>query len=235
MKKEEFKNWLEQKGYKKKVVSSRIANASKVNKSYDLDNYYQNERTEELLEFFSYSKKDQQDGLEPIANIKIDGDYYTGFASLKQAIKLYFNFLDETKIVSKQKTRKESPVFEGDFEDFNRYVGPKLRNIIQVLTMQDKKKINSICEFCKEPAVLQAAHRTGEERPQIIEKILEQYFKVRTGWYRVNLDEFEEKFKEAHTPIKDHIFFLCADCHNKYDKKGLITTKQLEDKRNHLI
>ena len=40
-----------------------------------------------------------------------------------------------------------------------------------------------------------------------------------SGWYRVNLDEFEEKFKEAHTPIKDHIFFLCADCHNKYDKK----------------
>ncbi len=28
---------------------------------------------------------------------------------------------------------------------------------------------------------------------------------------------FEKKFKNAHMPVKDHFFFLCPNCHSKYD------------------
>ena len=90
---------------------------------------------------------------------------------------------------------------------------------------------NGICEYCGKQAVLQSAHKEGEERPQIIKDVLERSFKVSNDWYKVDLSKFEDYFKDAHTPIKDHIFFLCNECHTKYDKKKTISTLDIENKR----
>ena len=231
MLREKFKEWLIEKGTNKRVISDLLSRIERVNKSYDLDKYYSDGAKEELLEFFTYSKKDESEGLEPIASIEIAGSYYNGLASLKRAIKQYFEFLDVTNLVSLSNNVISGPVFEGSFEDFNRFVGPKLRNVIQNFTRTERNAQKGICEYCGKQAVLQSAHREGEDRPQIIKAVLEDKFKISNDWYRVNLAKFEECFKDAHTPIKDHIFFLCNDCHNKYDKKKTITTEDIEKKR----
>ncbi len=232
MLRDNFKEWLVAKRYGKNVISSILARITRVNQSYDLDKYYSNGGKEELIEFFTYTKKDEHDGLEPIATINIDGSYYNGLASLKRAIKLYFEFLDDTNLVRLSNNTIAGPIFEGSFEDFNRFVGPKLRNVIQNFTRAERNAQNGVCEYCGRKAVLQSAHREGEERPQIILDVLEKHFKISNDRYRVDLSKFEEYFKDAHTPIKDHIFFLCSDCHNKYDKKKTISTFDLEAKRN---
>ena len=124
------------------------------------------------------------------------------------------------------------PIFEGSLEDFNRFVGPKLRNVIQNFTRFERNAQKGVCEYCGKTATpLQSAHKEGEERPEIIKKILEDHFSIRKNWYRVDLSKFEEHFKDAHTPIRDHIFFLCAECHDKYDKKKTITTFDIEQRR----
>ena len=231
MLKEKFKEWLIEKGTNKRVVSDLLARIDRVNKNYDLDKYYSDDAKEELIEFFNYSKKDEREGLEPIASIEIEGNYYNGLASLKRAIKQYFAFLDETNLVTLSNKTISGPIFEGSFEDFNRFVGPKLRNVIQNFTRSERNAQNGICEYCGKQAVLQSAHKEGEERPQIIKDVLERSFKVSNDWYKVDLSKFEDYFKDAHTPIKDHIFFLCNECHTKYDKKKTISTLDIENKR----
>lgn len=228
--KKEFEKWLSEKSTNKKVISDAVSRVERVNKSYDLDKYYSNGETEELIRFFTYTKKDEREGLEPIATIKIDGSYYDGLASLKRAIKRYFAFLDDTGLVPLSSSVISGPILECNLEDFNRYVGPKLRNVIQTFTKAEKSKQNGVCEYCDEQAVLQSAHREGEERPEIIKRLLKNY-EVSKDWYRIDLTQFENDFKKAHTPIRDHIFFLCSKCHDEYDKKKTITTQDIEQKR----
>ena len=92
-------------------------------------------------------------------------------------------------------------------------------------------KCNGICEYCGKQAELQSAHKQGEERPQIIEKILNKYYKIGDDLYEVPLNEFIDKFKSYHMPIKDHIYFLCPKCHTAYDKKKTITDDMINAKR----
>lgn len=108
--------------------------------------------------------------------------------------------------------------FEGSLKDFNHYIGPIARNIIQQMTKVAKK--GKCCEICHRGDVeLQAAHVHGEERVQIIEFILNQYYKTSKDLYRVDLEEFVEKFKQYHYPLEKHFLFLCEYCHKKYDSE----------------
>lgn len=107
-------------------------------------------------------------------------------------------------------------IFEGTLKEFHKYLGPVARNIIQQITRSEKK--GKVCEICKKNVELQAAHIHGEERTQIIEKILNENFKVEnTEKYRVDIDNFFDKFKKFHLPISKHFIFLCETCHKKYD------------------
>lgn len=113
-------------------------------------------------------------------------------------------------------------IFEGTLKEFNYYVGPFARNIIQQLTKKSKK--GKCCEMCKKTDVeLQAAHIHGEERVQVIEKILNDFYKCNNGNYKVDLEEFLEKFKQFHLPIENHFKFLCEPCHQKYDLRSRIS------------
>lgn len=108
--------------------------------------------------------------------------------------------------------------FEGSLKEFNYYIGPIARNVIQQITKGAKK--GKCCEKCHRSDVeLQAAHVHGEERVQIIEHLLNQWYKMSDGMYRVNLEDFIEKFKKFHFPIEKHFLFLCEPCHKEYDRE----------------
>lgn len=118
-------------------------------------------------------------------------------------------------------------IFEGSLKEFNYYIGPIARNIIQQITKGLKK--GKCCEIChRDDVELQAAHVHGEERIQIIEFLLKKNYKISDDLYRVNLKDFVEKFKQYHYPIEKHFLFLCDPCHKTYDSKGKDATSLLE-------
>lgn len=164
--------------------------------------------------------------------LQINGNIYDGMASLRQALKLYFEFLDTANVTTTSTTPVLSdsselsgasatkdihPVFIGNFAEFKHFIGGYCRNIVAQYTRKEKKNYTG-CEYCHAKAVLQAAHRQGESRIEIIYGILEKEYKTSTDFYEVPLIDFEKKFKNAHMPVKDHFFFLCPNCHSKYDK-----------------
>ena len=233
MKKQEFANWLsEKKQMSKRTISSRVSNVTRIDSAYDIDVYYANERIEDLLDQFDYSKNDQKEGKEPRASIEIDGDYYTGIATLKMALKLYIEFLDDTKIVKYITSEVNTSKFSGSLKDFMDLLGPRCRNIVQQIAKKERSDCNGICEYCHRKSELQSAHRAGEERPKIINGILEKHYKIGDDRYDVPLREFESLFKKAHLPIRDHIYFLCKDCHNAYDVKKTLNDQMILAERD---
>ena len=82
--------------------------------------------------------------------------------------------------------------FFGSKEDFNKYIGPKLRNLVQQLSKKYKTQIKT-CEFCNRSGILESAHKYGKERSTIINDILKDC--LYENGYQINLFEFERKFK----------------------------------------
>jgi hypothetical protein len=108
--------------------------------------------------------------------------------------------------------------FLGTKREFNRFFGPHLRNLVQNITRKYRKEIGK-CEHCGINEKLESAHITGKERTVIIDKILDEYYSVNN--YKVDLVEFENKFKTEHQNLKEIILILCKNCHSKYDNKTL--------------
>lgn len=239
---QKFKQWLVNvKGQKESAAAARVAGAMRIDAEYDIyNNYYVVGKKDDLMELFKYSRTDEKHGVHPLVNITINGNIYDGMASLRQALKLYFEFLDTTNVtptpnmpttpkVSKTPvlsdalepsgapaTKNIHPVFIGNFAEFKHFIGGYCRNIVAQYTRKEKKNYAG-CEYCQAKAVLQAAHRQGQSRIEIIYGILEKEYKTSTDFYEVPLIDFEKKFKNAHKPVKDHFFFLCPNCHSKYD------------------
>lgn len=106
--------------------------------------------------------------------------------------------------------------FVGTENEFTHFVMPYVRNYVQYLTRPVKKSLGNICQHCgKKVKSLDAAHKHGHERPIIVHQLLQRY-KTNRG-YEVDLISFEEELKRAHTPISEHILFLCKECHMEYD------------------
>lgn len=105
--------------------------------------------------------------------------------------------------------------FKGTREEFNKYIGPHVRNVIQQLSRNYKKEVGC-CEHCGAKNVqLDAAHRHGFERPKLIDQALDQYYA--DGAVVADLIKVENTIKELHDPINDVILVLCKDCHRRYD------------------
>ena len=109
--------------------------------------------------------------------------------------------------------------FTGTKEEFHRYIGPRLRNIVQQITK--KRKIeNPACEHCDAKGELEAAHVKGNERRDIVDRILKESTDLNLssgGVCTVVLETFEDRFKGEHKPLEKSILLLCGDCHRKYD------------------
>ncbi|GAA4292693.1 hypothetical protein [Aestuariibaculum suncheonense] len=127
----------------------------------------------------------------------------------------------------------DSPVFIGPKEDFNKYFGPRLRNLVQYITRNYKTSIGK-CQHCSEVKSkgLDAAHVHGKERSVLIDQALENFMKE--GLVEVDLNAFEQAFIQLHDPIEEVILVLCKDCHVKYDGNGkienIVTAPKLKTK-----
>ncbi|OJV63477.1 MAG: hypothetical protein BGO41_11675 [Clostridiales bacterium 38-18] len=113
------------------------------------------------------------------------------------------------------------PRFIGNRDDFHKYIGPRVRNRVQQITLGEKKQANKTCAHCNKVDVeLEAAHVHGKSRKAIIDLILEKYSKnrlFREDYLDVDLDKFEEELILLHQPINEFFIFLCRECHIKYD------------------
>jgi len=110
----------------------------------------------------------------------------------------------------------EMATFHGTIVEFQKYIGPLIRNNVQSLTKARKRKLGSKCEECGEKRELEAAH-IGTSRPALIQNALKSYEIGPDGKITVDLEEARRKILEAHKPIEKHIRLLCRECHEKLD------------------
>lgn len=102
--------------------------------------------------------------------------------------------------------------FTGTEKEFNKFVGPLIRNLVQRKT-RGKKRNQVHCEGCKNQAELQAAH-AHHSRLQIIKKVLARHSK--NGIITCDLEEIVDKIWKEHG--SDSFVFLCESCHKAFDK-----------------
>lgn len=114
--------------------------------------------------------------------------------------------------------------FEGTIREFMRFIGPHARIMVWNITQKHRKLIGK-CENCGSTTQLEAAHIKGKERPLLISSVLSQF--IEENIIRVDLNEFEERFIEAHLPIESTIRILCKECHSAYDKSQIGESKRL--------
>lgn len=102
------------------------------------------------------------------------------------------------------------PVFKGTLADFTAFIGPHCRNLVNGICRKERKKQNGICEYCGNTAELQSAHKSGEERPEIIKKILDKNYKdkIDPSIYEIPLAEFDSEFICAHLPCYRSCFLF---------------------------
>ena len=118
--------------------------------------------------------------------------------------------------------------FIGTKQDFKRYIGPFLRNLVQQITRKYKNEIGR-CQHCGSIDQLESAHIHGRGRGTIIDNILSNY--TTNDTITLNLTEFEKQFKNEHTIIDETIIILCKTCHGKYDANALIEEGEKKGKR----
>lgn len=106
------------------------------------------------------------------------------------------------------------PSFTGTRQEFKRYIGPRLRNLIKIITKKHKAAVGA-CEHCGCGGVLESAHLTGRGRVQIVDRLLSAI--STESVVTVDLARFEKNFRLEHEPVEKAILILCRKCHTKYD------------------
>lgn len=105
-------------------------------------------------------------------------------------------------------------VFKGTNTEFKRYIGPRFRNVVNMITKKQKAAVGA-CEHCGSEEYLESAHIHGRGRIQIIDLLLGR--RGNSEDVEVDLRDFEERFKLEHEPFEKAILVLCSACHRKYD------------------
>jgi hypothetical protein len=104
MKVDAFRNWLSNKPRSvdgatldARTIASRLSNCRTVERyEGDLDEHYDKDQLQSLLDGLKYSKHDERSNSPARHRIPIDGNVYNGTASLKAAVSLYRQFRDST-------------------------------------------------------------------------------------------------------------------------------------------
>lgn len=106
--------------------------------------------------------------------------------------------------------------FEGTISEFIKFIGGYTRNKVATLTRSYRKNIGK-CEECGSRTIkLDAAHIKEKARPIITSNILNNF--IYNGIIKIDLQDFEDQFIQAHLPLKNSIRILCKNCHGKYDR-----------------
>ncbi|RRJ87151.1 hypothetical protein [Flavobacterium macacae] len=130
--------------------------------------------------------------------------------------------------------------FNGTIQDFEKFVGPRLRNIVQTSIARKYKKNIAKCQFddCSNLENLEAAHIHGNDRKSLIKKSLAENI-VDDKIVDLDLNLFEQKFVKLHYPLEKSFLILCKECHRKYDNitESIIIENVIEniDENNLLI
>ena len=104
------------------------------------------------------------------------------------------------------------------FEEFNNFVGPRVRNDVATITKQKKNELGLICEECQNKVnELDAAHKHGRSRKEIIKIVLDECETEEKRYIIHNLQKTIKAIKEQHFPIEENFRFLCKRCHVEYD------------------
>jgi hypothetical protein len=93
--------------------------------------------------------------------------------------------------------------FEGTIQEYHNFIGPRIRNKVNNLTVSARKKKYGICEHCGQEKELQSAHVHGNELRVIIENVLSRY--QQDGLISCDLAEVEKKILQAHQPIDEKL------------------------------
>lgn len=107
--------------------------------------------------------------------------------------------------------------YTGSLDNFQRFVGPRLRNLVQTSIARRYKLEVGKCQECGKTNELQAAHIHGKDRKTLLKLALGNQPQ---GEFISDLDltQFEQRFVALHQPPKDAFLILCAGCHREYDK-----------------
>jgi len=123
--------------------------------------------------------------------------------------------------------------FAGTFTELEKFIGPRLRNIVQTsIAPQYKKKIGK-CESCNTEKNLEAAHLHFCERKVIMKRAYVDYA-IDDKIVNMDLEVFEQKFKDLHYPLEKTFKILCKKCHKEYDNK-YSTNRQKSIKNDKLL
>lgn len=116
-----FKIWLELNGYTFSTIQNRISNCRNVeNYEGDLDKHFFKDSGISLLERLAYSTADERDNLPANHKVPINGNVRNGSATLKQAVKLYMDFMKEMKDEYKLSNLRRNPyVLPTDEDDID--------------------------------------------------------------------------------------------------------------------
>jgi len=107
------------------------------------------------------------------------------------------------------------------FKEFMSFLDPKIRNDVQSITKPKKRKLGSVCEHCAKVKELHAAHKHNFSKISIIKSVLDDYESEDRKYIIPNLQKVLDKIKEIHKS-DDVFFFLCEECHRKYDNSNKI-------------
>ena len=90
---QQFEDYLKAKGLAENTIRSRISNCKRVEEyEGNLDRLFDDDELRDLERRLSYTRDDQGAGRPLNHKIPIDGDEYTGSASLKASVRLYRAF-----------------------------------------------------------------------------------------------------------------------------------------------
>lgn len=108
--------------------------------------------------------------------------------------------------------------FNGTTQEFKRYLGPRLRNVVLQITRRHRAEVGA-CEHCGVGDNLESAHVHGRDRTEIIDLLIGTA--VPGDAVHVDLVQFEKAFRFEHEPVEKAILILCRDCHRKYDAQNV--------------
>lgn len=106
--------------------------------------------------------------------------------------------------------------FTGTLQEFHHFIGPRIRNTVNLAAKRHRVLCRGICQECHCKAELHSAHIHGRGRRMIIEEVLAECL-AEDQIVSCDLDEVERRILDAHGPIDAAFRFLCPGCHVKYD------------------
>ena len=94
VRKDDFKRWLEQKGYVKATVNYNVSDALRVNSAYgNLDDLYKQDELQSVLTELWYSTEDRDKGAANLSKIEVNSqELYNNLGRIRRAVENYCEF-----------------------------------------------------------------------------------------------------------------------------------------------